>query len=121
MPSFTSFNASNHSSPEVARILHDYLALDRARIWRRLIVVRFGVLALTVFVLGRVIPGLSAYAFWVPVLLFVTPAMWAAIAEVRLSLRLSHRLRRSCEGGICTVVSDSGRSGTPREKVIKSP
>ena len=92
MPSFTSFNASDFAPIDLADVLRDYLALDRARLWRRLLVVRFGLLALTAFVAGRVIPGLSAYGRWIPSLLFLVPPAWAWFTELRLTLRLSQRL-----------------------------
>jgi hypothetical protein len=106
MASFTSFNAADLTPQGTVEVLRDYLALDRARFWRRLLVGRFGLLALTVFVVGRVIPGLSAYGRWGPVLLFLVPPAWAWLAELRLTLSLSHRLPASASASSYTVVMD---------------
>ena len=92
MSSFTSFNASGLPEAEVGGILADYLALDQARVFRRLFVVRFGALTLAALAAGFVIHGLSLFARWVPVAVFATPPVWAWVAELRLSLRLSARL-----------------------------
>ena len=92
MTAFTSFNASSAASQNIRHIMRDYLALDHIRVWRRLLVARFGFLALVAFVIGRLIPGLSVYGRWVPIALCLVPPIWAVCEEFRLSLRLSHHL-----------------------------
>ena len=89
---------------EVSAVLTDYLMLERTRVFRRLLVVRFGALTLIALAVGFLMHGLSTYARWVPVALFVTPPVWAWIAERRLEVRLSNRL-----------------GGVRDKKVIKSP
>jgi len=106
MASFTTFNAADLEQQDAAAVLRDNLALDRARFWRRLFVVRFGLLAVTAFAVGRVIPGLSAYGHWVPALLFLVPPAWAWLAELRLTLTLSKRLHASGSTSTYTVVMD---------------
>ena len=63
--------------------------------------------ALMAFVAGRVIPGLSAYGRWVPVLLFLLPPAWAWLAELRLALKLSQRLPAPGSASTYTVVMDA--------------
>jgi hypothetical protein len=92
MPELTSFNTLSVPRDEVSGILADYLALERTRVFRQLLVVRFGALTLIAVVVGFLIHGLSIFARWVPVGLFATPPVWACIAELRLALRLSRRL-----------------------------
>jgi hypothetical protein len=92
IPQLTSFNTLSVPRNEVAGILADYLALERTRVVRRLLVVRFGALTLIAVVVGFLIHGLSIFARWVPVGLFATPPVWAWIVELRLALRLSGRL-----------------------------
>jgi len=106
MSSFT-FNTAQSGHHEITGILSDYLALDRARFWRRLLVVRFGLLAPIAFVVARLIPGLSAYGHWIPALLFLTPPAWACVAEIRLARRLSHRLDTSDDVRTYTVVMET--------------
>jgi hypothetical protein len=110
MTTFTSFNAPHLPAEDVGHILHDYMALDRARVWRRLCVARFGLLAVVAFVVGRVIPGLSVYGRWVPVALFLIPPVWAIVTEARLSLRVTDRLAAAetdKAAATYTVVTDS--------------
>jgi hypothetical protein len=97
---FTSFKASGLPQKEVGGILADYLALDRARMFRRLLVLRCGALAIAALIMGSVIDGLSAWARWVPVALFtgVPACVWIAefVREFRFSKRLNRaRLRKS--------------------------
>jgi len=86
------FHAASLPGEDLAPILADYLALEEARVFRRLFVTRFGLLTLAVFVAARIIPGFSAYAHWVPVALCLVPPVWAWAAEIRIELRLSARL-----------------------------
>jgi hypothetical protein len=79
---------------QLSALLADYLALDRARGVRRLLVTRCGLLALVVVVAGLVIPGLSLLTRWLSVGVLLTPPAWALSTELRLERRLSQRLDR---------------------------
>ena len=68
----------------------DYLALERARIFRRLLVTRFGVLAVMI-IAGVGLFSLSAFALFGVGLCMVAP-VWAWIVERRCERRLVHRL-----------------------------
>lgn len=92
MDTFTSFSTSDVSTEGLKGILGDHLALEQLRVFRRLLVRRCGLLALAAFVGARLIPGLSVYARWVPVALFLVPPVWAWVAEFRLEGRLAGRL-----------------------------
>jgi len=74
-------------------LLSDYLALDRLRSFRRLLLVRCGSLALATAVLGPLVGWLSAVARSVMVAVFLVPPAWAWILERRADMRLSERLR----------------------------
>lgn len=92
MQTVTSFSASAIPRDQLSRILADYLALDRARIFRRLLVTRFGMLALVAAVLGTVFHLSSPFARWFAIGLPLLPPTWAWVAELRLERRLSRRL-----------------------------
>ena len=62
MHTVTSFHASAVRPDQLSGIVNDYLALERARILRRLLAIRFGVL--TVIVGGVGFLWLSAFATW---------------------------------------------------------
>ncbi len=92
MQTVTSFPTSAVSREELGAILEDYLSLERARVFRRLLVTRFGLLALVVAIVAAVTHELSPFARWVPIGLFLAPPTWAWITELRLTRRLARRL-----------------------------
>ena len=92
MQTVTSFPTSAVSREELGAILEDYLALHRARVFRRLLVTRFGLLAIVIAILAAVTHELSLYARWFPIGLFLSPPAWAWITELRLMRRLARRL-----------------------------
>jgi len=92
MQTIVSFRASGISQEEVSRILADYLALDRARFLRRLVVARFGLLALAAGLLETLIHGFSVFARSFTVGLCLLPPIWAWFVELARERRLSlHR------------------------------
>lgn len=95
MERFTSFNASAVPQEEVGGILADYLTLDLIRMFRRLLVVRCGALASAALIAGSVIPGLSPWARWGPVALFVGVPVCVWITELVFEFRLSGRLKHA--------------------------
>ena len=92
MQTVTSFPTSAVSRKELGAILEDYLALDRARVFRRLLVRRFGLLVIVAAIIAAVTHELSLFARWVPIGLFLAPPVWAWITELRLMRRLARRL-----------------------------
>src|SRR3954468_6783621 len=92
METVTSFPAAGMPADELGRILLDYLALDRARLFRRLLVPRCAALALAAFVIGALVHGFSMAARGGSVALFVAPAVAAWAHGGRISRRLGHRL-----------------------------
>ena len=78
---------------ELGRILRDYLALDRARIVRRLMVVRCGLLALAAALLETVIHGFSPLARLLTVGLCLVPPTWAWFVELGWARRLVRTAR----------------------------
>jgi hypothetical protein len=90
--SVMSFRALSVSQEELGSILADYLALDRARILRRLMVVRFGLLALGAGLLETVIHGFSVLARSLTIGLFLVPPVWAWVVELARERRVAaHR------------------------------
>jgi len=121
MQTVTSISASGIPREDLGRVLADYLALDRLRLVRRLLVTRCGLLALGAAVAGSVIRGFSPSARWSSVALFLVPPAWAWIAELCLALRLS----RALDGlGAADSAPPSAASARPapagREKVVRS-
>jgi Flp pilus assembly protein TadB len=88
----TSFPASGVRPEQLNRVMADYLALERARTFRRLLVRRLGLLALVMVVIGVGFHWLPTFASWISVGLCLVPSAWAWIAEIRLERRLARRL-----------------------------
>jgi hypothetical protein len=95
MPMLISLPASGTPSRELGHILSDYLALDRARICRRLMAARFGCLALLAALLETVFRGFSPFARVFTVALCLVPPVWARIVELACERRLSRRIERA--------------------------
>jgi hypothetical protein len=92
MQTLISFPVSATASPELGRILSDYLALDRARMIRRLMVARFGLLAVLAALLETVFHGFSPPVRVFTVALCLGPPFYARIVELARERRLSRRI-----------------------------
>jgi hypothetical protein len=90
MHTVTSFHASDVQPDQLSGIMADYLALERARIFRRLLVKRFGVLAVVFAGVGFY--TLSVFASWFSVGLCVAVPVCAWIVELGCQSRLARRL-----------------------------
>jgi hypothetical protein len=90
MYSLTSFPTSAVDPDELNAITADYLALERLRIFRRLLVKRFGVL--TVIAAAVSLAWLPRFALWFSVSLSVAPPTFAWAIEIRRERRLAARL-----------------------------
>jgi hypothetical protein len=82
------------ASPELGRVLSDYLALDRARILRRLMVVRFGLLAVLAASIETIFRGFPPLARVFTIALCLVPPLCARIVELVREHRLSQRVER---------------------------
>jgi hypothetical protein len=91
MQTVTSFSASAMPPEQLKAVLTAYLALDRARFLRRLLVRRCGMLGLLATLLG-IVYGFSLQARVLMLGMCMLPPAWAWIAEWRVERRLSHRL-----------------------------
>jgi hypothetical protein len=92
MHTVTSFHAAAVCPEELSGIMGDYLALEEARIFRRLLVVRFGILAFIAGIAGAVLHWLPPVASWLSVGVFLVPPVSAWIVELRRDRRLARRL-----------------------------
>ena len=88
----TSFHASAVEPEHINAIAAEYLALEQARIYRRLFVTRFGLLALVLVIVGFGLHWLPAAGWSVGVMLCSVPPTWAWMAEVRCDRRLARAL-----------------------------
>jgi len=93
METLTWFRSAAVPPDKLGPLLSEYLALDRLRAVRRLLLVRCGALALMAAVVGPLVGWLSALGRSLVVALFLLPPAWAWLLERRADLRLSARLR----------------------------
>ena len=90
MPTVTSFHASDLQPDQLNRILARYLALEHARVFRRLLVRRCAVLAPIVGTVSFF--WLSAFAFWFSMGLCMAVPTWAWTVELGHERRLTRQL-----------------------------
>jgi hypothetical protein len=110
MRTVTSFHASDVPADHLNRIMADYLALEHARVFRRLLVRRFAALAAIVGAAGLL--WLSAFAFWLGIGLCLAVPTWAWTVELVHERRLARQLdglpTESVPTGASTVAQDGG-------------
>jgi hypothetical protein len=92
MQTITSFHSSDIHLDQLNAIMAEYTALERVRIYRRLFVTRFTLLALAFAVIGAGFGVLSRFATWFSVGLCLAPPVAVCLAELRYSRRLARRL-----------------------------
>lgn len=114
MQTVTSFHASSVEPEQIRAIMADYLALERARVYRRLFVSRFALLALLFAVVGLGLHWLSPFALWSSLVLCAIAPAWAGFAEVRCDWRLERRLSE------LPCVTEEALVPAGHRKVIKS-
>ena len=90
MQTVSSFHASAVQRGQLNDIAADSLALEGARIVRRLLVKRFTVLA-AMFAGARYM-GLPPLASWLSVSVCIAAPVWAWIVEIRYERRLARRI-----------------------------
>ena len=83
----TKFLSCSLDPEELNQVLADYVALERVRVFRRLLVMRFGALSVAVFVIGAALHWISPVATATSIALFLIPPVWACVAEFRLTGR----------------------------------
>jgi hypothetical protein len=108
----TSFHSSAVRADQLSAIMADYIALERARTYRRLFVRRFGVLALVVAIASTALHWFSSIPLWLSVGFCLVAPVSAWVAELRCDWRLARRLEQVPEAAAHLVA--------PRTKVIKS-
>ena len=94
--------ASFHSSATTPRLINkvmaDFLALERARVHRRLFVTRFSLLASVLAIAGWGLHWLPPLASWSSMALCAIAPSWAWIAELRCDRRLARSLEELPSG-----------------------
>lgn len=113
MQTVISVPASTIPPEELSRILSDYLALDRARIYRRLMVARFGGLAVRAALLETFFRGFSPVARLFTIGLCLFPPVWARMVEFAHERRLARRIEAFDAGVTYRFVSRSASGQTP--------
>jgi len=109
MPTITSFHSSVVEPGDVNGIMADYLALERARRFRGVLVQRCGALAAGIVLLGTVLRILPPIPTWFSLGAFVALPVSAWIVELRRERRLANRLDRVRKGVVHTVVTPAAR------------
>jgi hypothetical protein len=92
MDTVVSFHASDVPAEQISAIVADSLALEHLRIFRRLLVVRCGLIASAIATLGAGFHLLPTFAWWFGSGMFLSAPSVAWILEIRCARRLALRL-----------------------------
>lgn len=112
MQTTISFRTSTMPRHELRRTLSDYLALERARVIRQVLVTRFGGIAAIAGSAMTIAHLFSPVARILAIGLCVVPPLGAWIAEIALAHRLVQRIARSSD--VFTTSARSDRCGEGR-------
>ena len=93
MHSVTSFDGSAIEPDELRALLGEYLAVERARIWRRLLTTRFVLLGALIVSTGTTLHWLPPLACWVTGGLCGAAPIGAWMVELRRDWRLERHLQ----------------------------
>ena len=93
MHTVRAFRSTAATRGETHHVLNEYLALERARVYRRLFVSRFGLLAMLFVLAGAGLHWLPAVGVSVGVVACTIVPTWAWIAELQCDRRLARRLK----------------------------
>ena len=103
MQTVTELHSADVAPAQLNAVLADYVAVDQARIYRRLFVTRFGVLASALGTIGFAFDWRPVFAVWFSVAACAVAPAWAWIAEFRCQRRLATRLSELPEGATHVV------------------
>jgi hypothetical protein len=92
MFSVTSIHGADVDPQHLSAVMSDYMALEQARIYRRLFSTRFGVLAIVFAIVGLGLHWMPATAAWGSVGICLAVAAYAWVAELRCDWKLSKTL-----------------------------
>ena len=90
MPAIASFQVSPARRDQLGGMIADYLALERARCQRRVLVTVFGLLAMLMLAVGAALQRDGAA--WIAVVLCLAVPAWAWTIELKRDSRLARRL-----------------------------
>jgi len=93
MRTVAAFHSSAVTGRQVNDVLSESLALERARIYRRLFVTRFGLLGSVIAVAGPGVHWLPSFGAWLSMGACAIAPMWAWVVELRCRRRLDQRLQ----------------------------
>ena len=99
MHSVTTFDGSALQPDELSALLREYMAVERSRIWRRLLTTRFVVLGALIVGTGTTMHWLPPLACWVASGLCGATPIGAWIVELGRDWRLGRHLQR-IPGGV---------------------
>lgn len=102
------------SAEQLSAVMAERLALEHVRVFRQLLVVRCGVIALGIAVSGLLLGLRHSFGYWFSMIMFLVAPASTWVVERRCERRLERRLEyfRRATTDVVAIA--------PREKVVKS-
>jgi hypothetical protein len=102
------------SAEQLNAVMAERLALEHVRVFRQLLVVRCGVIAIGIAVTGLILGLRHSFGYWFSMIIFLVAPACTWIVERRRERQLGHRLEYFCRATTDVVAI------APRKKVVKS-
>ncbi len=96
---------------QLSAIMADALVLEHVRVFRQLLVVRCGVIAVGIGVAGLVLGRLHSFGYWFSISVFVAAPVCSWVVERRREHQLARRLQQLSDPGY----GRGGHSGLVRK------
>lgn len=119
MHEVTSIHRSALRHEQLNAVASEYLAVERVRMFRRLLMFRFGGLAVIVAIAGIGFHWLPRVASWFSLAVFLAPPLCAWIVELRRVRGLTRRLR-NLPGATTHLVTAASLSQESHKKFIST-
>ena len=98
--------ATSEVQPEqLSAVMADYLALEHVRVFRQLLSVRCGVIALAIAVVGPILGLLHSFGYWFSIVTFLAAPACSWVVERRRERQLAHRLQYLSDRGADVVAA----------------
>jgi hypothetical protein len=106
--------ATGEVQPEqVSAVMADYVALEHVRVFRQLLVVRCGIIALAIAIAGPILGLLHFFGYWFSIAIFLGAPACVWVVERQRERQLSQRLEEVSGGAAGCGGATAVRTSVP--------